>query len=163
MPMPISPHSAKPAKPIMTAYSETRLVPHLPENLYHLVGDVHAYPEFLPWCLAARVRTQDERKMVADLMIGFRLYRERFTSYVDFYPETLKLHVRYAEGPFRHLENSWHFQPHKSGCLIDFSVDFEFRSRLFQSVMESLFSEAVMRMVKAFETRADTLYPRVAE
>ncbi len=68
----------------MTKHAEQRLVPHLPENLYQLVTDVNAYPQFLPWCLAARIRSQDEHKMIADLMIGFRIYREKFTSYVDF-------------------------------------------------------------------------------
>jgi len=145
----------------MTKHSEERLVPHLPENLYHLVSDVKAYPEFLPWCLASRVRQHDQSQMIADLIIGFRIYREKFTSYVDFHQEDLKIYVRYAEGPFKYLENSWHFKPDPAGCIIDFHVDFEFRSRFFQSVIETLFSEAVKRMVRAFETRADVLYPRV--
>ena len=145
----------------MTQHAEQRLVPHLPVNLYHLVSDVNDYPQFLPWCLAARIRSQDDEKMIADLMIGFRIYREKFTSYVDFDPEQLKIYVQYAEGPFKYLENQWHFKPHEGGCLIDFHVDFEFRSRFFQSVIETLFSEAVKRMVRAFETRADTLYPRL--
>ncbi len=145
----------------MTKHAEQRLVPHLPENLYQLVTDVNAYPQFLPWCLAARIRSQDEHKMIADLIIGFRIYREKFTSYVDFKPDELKIYVQYAEGPFKYLQNYWHFKPDPKGCLIDFHVDFEFRSRFFQSVIETLFSEAVKRMVRAFETRADTLYPRV--
>jgi len=145
----------------MTKHSEERRIPHLPENLYQLVSDVKAYPEFLPWCLASRVRQQDESQMIADLIIGFRIYREKFTSYVDFQPEELKIFVRYAEGPFKYLENSWHFKPDPAGCVIYFHVDFEFKSRFFQSVIETLFSEAVKRMVRAFETRADVLYPRV--
>jgi coenzyme Q-binding protein COQ10 len=145
----------------MTKHSEERLVPHLPEHLYELVSDVNAYPEFLPWCLAARVRQHDDDKMIADLIIGFRIYREKFTSYVEFHPDEMKIDVRYAEGPFKYLENSWHFRPDPAGCVIDFHVDFEFRSRFFQSVIETLFSEAVKRMVRAFEARADVLYPRV--
>ncbi len=145
----------------MTQHAEQRFVPHLPQHLYQLVSDVNAYPQFLPWCLAARIRSQDEQKMIADLMIGFRIYREKFTSYVDFNPDELKIYVQYAEGPFKYLENSWHFKPDEKGCLIDFHVDFEFRSRFFQSVIETLFSEAVKRMVRAFEARADTLYARV--
>ena len=102
-----------------------------------------------------------KEKMVADLMIGFRLYRERFTSYVNMNQETLEIEVKYADGPFKYLQNSWKFLPHENGCEIDFYVDFEFQSRLFQSVIETLFSEAVRRMVYAFETRADALYPRI--
>ena len=101
--------------------------------------------------------------MVADLMIGFRFYREHFTSYIDLNPDEMTILVDYAEGPFKHLKNSWVFREHSEGCEIDFFVEFEFKSPLFQSVVETLFSEAVKRMVRAFETRADSLYDRVKE
>ena len=145
----------------MTVHHETRFVPHRPEDLFALVADVKSYPEFLPWCLGARVREQSDEKMIADLIIGFRIYREKFTSYVDLDHKALEIKVNYADGPFKYLHNSWVFKPHPDGCEIYFHVDFEFQSRLFQSVIETLFSEAVMRMVRAFETRADALYPRV--
>ena len=145
----------------MTTHSEKRIIHHTPEHLYALVADVKSYPQFLPWCLASRIREKDEEKMVADLMIGFRLYREKFTSYVDLDPDKLEIHVEYAEGPFKYLKNAWKFNPHPEGCEIDFYVDFEFKSRMFQTVVETLFSEAVMRMVRAFESRADELYDRV--
>lgn len=145
----------------MTTHSEKRIIHHTPEHLYALVADVKSYPQFLPWCLASRIREKDDEKMVADLMIGFRLYREKFTSYVDLDPDKLEIHVEYAEGPFKYLKNAWKFNPHPEGCEIDFYVDFEFKSRMFQTVVETLFSEAVMRMVRAFESRADELYDRV--
>ena len=94
-------------------------------------------------------------------MIGFRLYRERFTSHVDFDLATKIIKVEYAEGPFKYLKNSWEFKDHPDGCEIDFYVDFEFKSQLFQSVVETLFSEAVKKMVNAFEKRADNLYEKV--
>ena len=142
----------------MTVHAEKRVVRHSPEQLYGLVADVRSYPKFLPWCLAARIRHQDEVSLAADLIIGFRMFREKFTSYVDLDAEALEINVRYAEGPFRYLTNKWHFLPHEEGCEIDFYVDFEFNSRLLQSVIETLFTEAVRRMVQAFETRADALY-----
>ncbi|MGU9961707.1 MAG: type II toxin-antitoxin system RatA family toxin [Candidatus Puniceispirillales bacterium WSBS_2018_MAG_OTU23] len=146
----------------MTKHSEIRIVPHRPEHLYGLVADVRSYPEFLPWCMAARVRSENAQHLTADLMIGFRLYREKFTSTVDLNADNLKIDVEYAEGPFNYLKNAWVFSPHPDGCEIDFYVDFEFKSQLFQSVVEVLFSEAVKKMVKAFETRADALYERVS-
>jgi coenzyme Q-binding protein COQ10 len=145
----------------MTVHQETRIIPHRPADLYALVTDVKSYPEFLPWCMAARIREKSDIRLVADLIIGFRLYREKFTSYVDCNTETLEIKVEYAEGPFKYLQNSWSFHPHENGCRIEFYVDFEFQSRLFQSVIETLFSEAVRRMVRAFEDRADELYPRL--
>ena len=142
----------------MTVHAEKRVVRHSPEQLYALVADVRSYPQFLPWCLAARIRHQDEISLAADLIIGFRMFREKFTSYVDLDADALEINVRYAEGPFRYLTNKWWFLPHEEGCEIDFYVDFEFNSRLLQSVIETLFTEAVRRMVQAFETRADALY-----
>ena len=142
----------------MTTHAENRVVPHTPEQLYALVLDVQKYPQFLPWCLAARVKSQSERELAADLIIGFNMFRETFTSYVEFDPDKLEIDVRYAEGPFKHLTNNWRFLPHEDGCEIDFYVDFEFNSRLLQSVIETLFTEAVRRMVRAFEARADDLY-----
>jgi coenzyme Q-binding protein COQ10 len=142
----------------MTIHAEKRVVSHTPEQLYALVLDVQKYPQFLPWCLAARVKSQTESELTADLIIGFNMFRETFTSYVEFDSDKLEIDVRYAEGPFKHLTNNWKFLPHEDGCEIDFYVDFEFNSRLLQSVIESLFTEAVRRMVRAFETRADKLY-----
>tara|TARA_B100000575_G_scaffold292849_1_gene302385 strand:+ start:1071 stop:1526 length:456 start_codon:yes stop_codon:yes gene_type:complete len=142
----------------MTVHAEKRVVRHSPEQLFTLVADVRSYPQFLPWCLAARIRQQDEVSLAADLIIGFRMFREKFTSYVGLDAEALEINVRYAEGPFKYLTNKWCFLPHKEGCEIDFYVDFEFNSRLLQSVIETLFTEAVRRMVQAFETRADALY-----
>lgn len=142
----------------MTTHAEKRVVPHTPEQLYALVLDVQKYPQFLPWCMAARVKSQSESELAADLIIGFNMFRETFTSYVEFDPDKLEIDVRYAEGPFKHLTNNWRFLPHEDGCEIDFYVDFEFNSRLLQSVIETLFTEAVRRMVRAFEARADDLY-----
>ena len=142
----------------MTVHSEKRVIRHRPEDLYVLVANVRAYPEFLPWCLASRIRHESPDALTADLIIGFNMFRERFTSYVELDAENLEITVKYAEGPFKHLINHWRFLDHPDGCEIDFYVDFEFNSRLLQTVIETLFTEAVKRMVRAFETRADALY-----
>jgi len=145
----------------MTVHSETRIIPHKPEDLFELVSDVRRYPEFLPWCLAARIRTQTEKELIADLIIGFQVFKEQFTSKVAMDKEALFIDTSYADGPFKYLQNHWKFLPHPDGCEIDFYVDFEFKNRLLQTVMETLFTEAVKRMVKAFETRADILYKKI--
>ena len=142
----------------MTIHSENRIIRHTPEQLFKLVADVQDYPAFLPWCLASRVKTRSEDKLVADLIIGFQMFREQFTSHVQLDKAALKIQVDYAEGPFKYLKNTWTFLPHHDGCMIDFYVDFEFKSRILQTVIESLFTEAVRRMVGAFEARADVLY-----
>jgi coenzyme Q-binding protein COQ10 len=142
----------------MPTHAEHRRLPYTPEQLFDLVADVERYPEFLPWCLGARIRERKGSTITADLLIGFRMVRERFTSRVVL-DRPGRIDVSYSEGPFRYLNNHWDFirQPDGS-CLIDFYVDFEFRSRLLQKIIEVLFHEAVKRMVGAFEGRARQLY-----
>ena len=144
----------------MPTHAERRQLPYTPEELYHLVADVARYPEFLPWCRAARIRERKENLLVADLIIGFKVFRERFTSRVELDPAALRIDVTYAEGPFRYLNNHWVFEPAEDGkeCVIDFYVDFEFRSAMLQKAISVLFNEAVRRMVAAFEARAHDLY-----
>ncbi|WP_421709588.1 type II toxin-antitoxin system RatA family toxin [Algihabitans sp.] len=144
----------------MPTHAEQRLLPYQPQELFDLVADVERYPEFLPWCKAARVRQREseERQIVADLVVGFKMVRERFTSRVDLEPEERVIRVQYVDGPFRYLNNTWQFIEHADGCMIDFYVDFEFRSRVLQKMLQPLFNEAVRRMVAAFEGRAKELY-----
>jgi coenzyme Q-binding protein COQ10 len=141
----------------MPTHAEQRVLPYTPEQLFALVADVERYPEFLPWCVGARVRERRPDLIVADLIIGFRMFRERFTSRVRLDPPH-RIDVSYAEGPFKYLNNHWIFERVPGGCQIDFFVDFEFHSRLLQRVIELLFHEAVRRMVAAFEHRAQLLY-----
>jgi coenzyme Q-binding protein COQ10 len=142
----------------MPTHAERRHLPYSSEQLFDLVADVRRYPEFLPWCVGVRIHEQSDTLLVADLLIGFKMVRERFHSRVVLdYPR--RIDVAYSEGPFRYLNNHWVFIPQPDGsCIIDFFVDFEFRSRMLQRVIEVLFNEAVRRMVSAFEARARQLY-----
>jgi coenzyme Q-binding protein COQ10 len=142
----------------MPTHAEKRVLPYTPEQLYALVADVEKYPQFLPWCLASRIRRREGNVIYADLIIGFKMVRERFTSRVEL--NEGRIEVSYVEGPFRYLNNHWIFVPRPEGCLIDFCVDFEFRSVVLQKIMGVLFNEAVRRMVAAFEGRAHQLYGR---
>ena len=144
----------------MPNHAERRFLPYRPDQMYDLVADVQRYPEFLPWCTGCRVTSRKGNVITADLIIGFKMIRERFGSRVTFHPEEQRIDVEYTSGPLRYLNNHWVFEPAQGGTVIDFYVDFEFNSRLLQSVIETLFTEAVKRMVKAFEDRADVLYGR---
>jgi coenzyme Q-binding protein COQ10 len=141
----------------MPRHAEVRHVPYRPDQIFDLVADVARYPQFLPWCVGARIRTQTERDMVADLIIGFGPFREGFTSRVTMErPDWLK--VRYENGPFRYLRTEWRFLPDNGGCRVDFRIDFEFSSRILQAAIGVVFNEAVRRMVSAFLTRARVVY-----
>jgi coenzyme Q-binding protein COQ10 len=143
----------------MPTHAERRRLPYTAEQLFDLVADIERYPEFLPWCVGARIRERSGNTIVADLMIGFKMVRERFTSRVVLDRPGLCIDVTYTEGPFRYLNNHWRFEPQPDGgSVIDFFVDFEFRSRMLQKIIEVLFNEAVKRMVSAFEARARKLY-----
>ena len=139
-------------------YKESRVINHTPNNLFKLVSDGSNYPEFLPWCLGARIKNQDDNSFEADLIIGFKIYKEIYSSKIFLDNKNKKIDVKYKDGPFEHLENYWIFKKDKNGCKVEFMVDFKFKSNFLQTIMETLFSEAVRRMVKAFETRANELY-----
>ena len=142
----------------MPVFTEKRVLPYTQEQLFSLVADVEKYPEFLPWCLGARVRNRSGDTIEADLIIGFKMVRERFTSRVKL-SRPDRIDVEYADGPFKYLQNRWLFNAMPDGRTeIDFFVDFEFRSRMLQKLIELLFTEAVRRMVAAFEARAKALY-----
>jgi coenzyme Q-binding protein COQ10 len=141
----------------MPTHAEHKLVPYRPEQLFDLVADVGKYPQFLPWCVGARVRSHTETELVADLTIGFGPFRESFTSRVALdRPGHVK--VTYENGPFRYLNNTWGFKPDPRGCRVDFFVDFEFRSRILQAAIGVVFNEAVRLMVRAFIKRARDVY-----
>jgi len=144
-------------------HAEKRLLPYTQKELFDLVADVGRYPEFLPWAVAARVTKRQGNVIHADLVIGFKMIREKFSSRVTLSAPD-RIDVAYLDGPFKYLNNHWQFEPHGEGCRIDFYVDFEFRSRMLQKMIGVLFNEAVRRMVAAFETRARQLYgPRPAD
>ena len=142
----------------MPKHAETRPLPYDREQMFDLVADVGRYPEFLPWCRGARVYDRRDDQFRADLVIGFKFFRERFTSRVTLErPE--RIHVDYIRGPLKYLHNHWYFIDNGDGTTtIDFSVDFEFHNRLFESVVGSLFTEATTRMIAAFERRAAQIY-----
>lgn len=146
----------------MTTYSERKLVPYAPEQLFDLVADVAKYPSFLPWCVGARIRAKTHGELVADLTIGFGPFRESFTSRVSLqHPDAsgfCAIKVKYENGPFKYLHNQWKFAPDAQGCVVDFYVDFEFRSFILQKAIGAVFTEAVRMMVNAFLKRARTVY-----
>lgn len=125
--------------------------------MFDLVADVRSYPQFLPWVVAVRVRESSPELLVADMSVGFRSLRETFTSRVGL-ERPDHIDVEYISGPLKHLHNDWYFKPDSRGTLLEFDVDFEFKSRIFEKVAGAFFHEAFKRMVASFEGRALKLY-----
>lgn len=148
----------------MPIHAEQRKLPYTPAQLFALVADIEKYPEFLPWCIGARIRERRDNVILADMVIGFKMVREKFTSRVTLTPPGEggadgRIDVAYVDGPMRHMQNRWTFIANPDGTTtIDFYVDFEFRSKILQTLIGALFHEAVRRMVAAFDARARTLY-----
>ena len=149
----------------MPIHSEKKILPHSARQMFDLIADIAAYPQFLPWCAAARVRgvsvlADGSGEIIdAELVISFKLFREKFGSRVTLHPKDGKIGVEYLDGPFRYLNNHWVFREvTPTSCEIDFFVDFEFRSAILQTLIGLVFTEAMYRIVRAFEARAKVLY-----
>jgi coenzyme Q-binding protein COQ10 len=141
----------------MPRHSEQRFLPYTPEQLFELVADVKRYDEFLPWVTAVRVRSSSETELVADLIVGFGAFRERFTSRVA-KERPSRITVDYVDGPLKFLHNEWRFEPAEGGTNLGFTVDFAFRNRIFEAVAGKVFDRALRKMTNAFEERAKALY-----
>jgi coenzyme Q-binding protein COQ10 len=146
----------------MPKHAESRHMPYTAQQMYDLVADVASYPDFLPWCSAARIRRRyadgAAEVMEADLVISFQVFRERFGSRVRLVPDSGRIETEYLDGPFRYLRSNWVFVPDGDGCQVDFDVDFEFRNVILQKVIGLVFQQAMQRIVRAFEDRARALY-----
>jgi len=147
-------------------HAENRVLPYSATQIYDLVADVAHYPEFLPWTAAARIRSrraapergQGAEVMEADLVISFKVFREKFGSRVTLMPERRRIETEYLDGPFKYLHSFWEVDDTADGCLVRFEVDFEFRNAILQKVIGLVFDDAMRRVVGAFEARARQLY-----
>jgi coenzyme Q-binding protein COQ10 len=142
----------------MPGIRETRLLPYICEEMFDLVADVARDQEFLPWVVATRVRSDSDTEMVADMLVGFKALREKFTSRVV-KERPRRLEVIYVDGPLKDLDNVWQFDAlPDGGCEIHFCVDFAFKNIMFEALAGQYFDRAFRKMVAAFETRAEELY-----
>lgn len=141
----------------MPSHTEQQFLPYTPQQLFDLVVDIEKYPEFLPWCRAARILERKEKEFLGELIISFPPITESYTSRVTL-SEPHSIDVVMVKGPFEYLTNQWKFTPTETGTRIDFSLDFKFRSRILEKLIGSLFSKATNKMVGAFKKRAQELY-----
>ena len=142
----------------MPRHSETRHLPYSPEQMFDLVADIAKYDEFLPWVVAVRIRSASAEEVVADLVVGFNAFKERFTSKVTL-DRPSRVCVDYIEGPLKFLRNEWRVEAApEGGTNVHFSVDFAFKSRIFEALAGQMFDRALRRMTGAFEARAAALY-----
>lgn len=145
----------------MPKHTLTRNLPYSPRQLFDMVADIEAYPEFLPWCKAARILQRDTKVILAELLISFKVFRESYTSRVELIEGdgSYEIQVQEVKGPFSYLNNRWKFIPDvDGGTVLTFDIDFEFRSKMLGSAIGVMFDQATLKMVSAFEVRARELY-----
>jgi len=143
--------------------ARSAIVEHSAESLYALIEDIESYPEFLPWCRGAKIRARDAERTVATLDVGLRGIRQSFTTENRNEPGRA-IHMRLIEGPFRHFSAGWRLAPLGAhAARAEFSMEYEFSSRVLAKVLEPLFNHIADTMVDAFMRRADALYGRAAD
>ncbi len=141
----------------MPKHHEIRQLPYSAQQMYDLVADIGKYPQFLPWVIAMRVRSNSDQETMADMIVGFKSLRESFTSRV--YKTKNNISVEYIDGPLKYLKNDWLFTDrNEGGCDIDFKVEFAFKNRMFERLAGQFFEAALSKMTSAFEQRAHDLY-----
>ena len=139
-------------------------LPFAPDQLFALVGDVMAYPDFVPWITSMRVwnaRTLEDgvETLDAEAGIGFSFLKERFSTRVRRDADARQIDVDLLSGPFRRLANRWRFFEAGAGVTrVEFDIDFQFKSRLLEALLTANFAHAVERLMKCFEDRAKALY-----
>lgn len=149
----------------MPSFRTAQAVRHRPEQMFDLVADVERYPEFVPLCEGLRVLRREVGEggmevLLAEMEVGYKAIRESFTSRVTLDRPQLRILVEYVDGPFRHLQNRWEFRPAGAGCMVDFAIDYAFKSRALGLLMGAMFDRAFRKFTDAFEARADRVYGR---
>jgi coenzyme Q-binding protein COQ10 len=148
----------------MIKHCETKIVPYTANQMFKLVADIDSYPDFIPWCNAVRINSRTEGTTLnseildADMLVSFKVFRETFASKVTLDQLSNKIDVEYINGPFKFLSNNWTFSSNGNDCRITFKVAFEFKSKIMQRLIGLVFTEAMKRIVAAFEKEANSRY-----
>lgn len=152
----------------MPSHAETQYLPYSPQQMYDLVAGIERYPDFLPWCKGARIlERKSEHVLLAELVVSFKYMTESYVSEVMLTPpeggQPGHINVHMVQGPFAHLENRWVFTPmDDGGTEVDFHLDFAFRSKILETMIGGMFTQATQKMGAAFRKKADAMYGQKA-
>ena len=137
-------------------------IPCSKENLIKMVLDIEKYPEFVPWCLAAKIHNKNDKgdkiEITADLTIGKSFFNETYKSFVIYDKSNDSINVTNIEGPLKHLENKWIIRQKGDSSEIDFHVDFELKNKILNILMIKTFDLGLKKIADAFEKRAIELF-----
>lgn len=146
----------------MALVEKSVLIAHSASQMFALVDRVEDYPQFLPWCNRTELKYRDARKLAATLFIKYHSVTSHFTTENE-KEEPLWMTIRLVDGPFRRLEGLWRFKPlSDAACKIEFQLNYEFSSRMFEKVIGPVFSHIANTFVDAFVKRASQVYGAAA-
>ncbi|WP_413699252.1 SRPBCC family protein [Psychromonas sp. KJ10-10] len=142
----------------MAEVSRSALLMYSADEMYQLVNDVNAYPEFLPGCIDAKIITHIGDKMNASVTVSKAGIKQVFTT-ENSLSEGREIKMNLVDGPFRYLRGGWHFLPlDEHACKVNLDLKFEFSSKLVEIAFGRIFNELVGSMVKSFSERAKVVY-----
>ena len=142
----------------MFNYKTIKKINFSDKQIFDLIIDIEKYPEFLPWCKSTNIYDKNSNTFYSDMEVGFNLIKAKFTSKVTVL-ESKNIHSEAINGPFHKMNNLWEIEKlSKNKCLITLNVEFDFKSFLLKNLMGQLFEVASIKMIDAFENRAEYLY-----
>ena len=142
----------------MAEVSRSALLMYSADEMYRLVNDVHAYPDFLPGCVAANVIDSSDVLMRATIKVSKAGISQTFTT-ENTLIKNRSIAMNLVEGPFTHLQGGWTFtELDTQACKVNLDLQFEFNNRLTEIAFGRIFSELVGTMVKSFAARAKIVY-----
>lgn len=141
----------------MPIVKRSRTVSYSCEQMFRLVNDVDNYSQFLPYCTESKVNHRDEDEVQATLLIGAVGMSKSFTTRNRLQINKM-IEIRLVDGPFSHLEGFWRFDEVENGCQISFDLEFEFKGKIFSSLLGPVFEQVTDKMVDAFCERAQEVY-----
>lgn len=143
----------------MPSYYQVKILPYEPQELFYLVLDIQSYPKFLPWCKAAKIISETDNQIIAELVIQLKGFSDSYKSRVTYTNNLIySIEVEVISGPFQYLKNSWKFSPIDTGTQIEFFIDFQMKYTIINKLVEMFFNEATQKIVNAFEARAQILF-----
>ncbi|WP_367364433.1 type II toxin-antitoxin system RatA family toxin [Candidatus Tisiphia endosymbiont of Nedyus quadrimaculatus] len=149
----------------MPNFHQVKILPYNAQELYYLVLDVKSYPEFLPWCKAARIISESENQIIAELVIQLKGFTDKYQSKIiysnDLKKQSYSIEVEAVSGPFKYLKNLWQFSKEDTGSKIEFFIDFKMKFAIVDKLVNIFFTDATEKMVDAFEKRADTMLTKI--
>ena len=142
----------------MVNVKRSALVPHAAEKMYKLVGDIAAYPSFLPWCKSTVIHEEFDNGVQASILMSKAGINKSFTTR-NINEKSTSIEMQLVDGPFKHLRGLWRFdQLSDQACKVSLDIEFEFSNKILGATVGPVFNQICNSLVEAFVHRANQVY-----